>query len=78
MGLFEVAAELRRTGVGRRIVTALLAAAKGAGMDSVRLACLKNNEGGRAFWDAMGFAVIRDSVTGDERRDPVWILERRV
>ena len=78
VGLFEVAAELRRTGVGRRIVTALLAAAKGAGMDSVRLACLKNNEGGRAFWDAMGFAVIRDSVTGDERRDPVWILERRV
>ncbi len=78
VGLLEVAAELRRTGVGRQIVTALLAAAKGAGMDSVRLACLKNNACGRAFWDAMGFAVIRDSVTGDKRRDPVWILERRV
>lgn len=74
VGLFEVAAPLHRTGVGRTVVNALMAAAGGAGMDSVRLACLKRNEPGRAFWEAMGFAPVRESETSDGY--PVWLMDR--
>lgn len=76
VGLFLVDGACRRVGVGRETAQALLAAARGAGMDGVRLACLKSNEPGRAFWDAMGFAVVRDSETSDSH--PVWLMERRV
>lgn len=76
VGLFEVAAPLHRTGVGRETLNALLSAANGAGMDSVRLACLKNNAAGRAFWDAMGFSPVRESETSDGY--PIWIMEHRL
>lgn len=78
VGLFLLESELRRRGIGRAVVTALLAAAKEAGFDRVRLACLLDNEAGHAFWTAMGFADLRrDTLLGGDAR-PVWIMERAV
>ena len=76
VGLLEVAGPLHRTGVGRVTVDALLSAAKDAGMDGVRLACLKCNGPAETFWQAMGFAVVREGESVDGQ--PVRILERRV
>ncbi len=78
IGLFVLDPALRRRGNGRTVVTALLAAAKEAGFDRVRLACPLDNEGGHAFWTAMGFTDLRqDALPGEDAR-PVWIMERAV
>ena len=75
VGLFLVRGDLRRTGLGRRVMGALPAAADGAGFDRLRLGCLKNNEGGHAFWQAMGYTDLREG-TLLEGGAPVWIMER--
>ena len=58
------------------MMTALLKAAKGAGFDRARLACLLDNPSGHAFWQAMGFRDLRQSTPLGERSNPVWIMER--
>ncbi len=78
IGLFLLEPELRRQGNGRAVVTALLAAAKEAGFDRVRLACLLANEGGHAFWTAMGFTDLRQDTLLGETGQAVWIMERAV
>lgn len=75
VGLFLVRGDLHRTGVGRRVMGALPAAADGAGFDRVRLDCLKNNEGGHAFWQAMGYTDLREGTLMEDGA-PVWIMER--
>lgn len=75
VGLFMVRGDLRRTGLGRRVMGALPAAADRAGFDRLRLGCLKNNEGGHAFWQAMGYIDLREG-TMMEGGAPVWIMER--
>lgn len=75
VGLFLVRGDLHRTGVGRRVMGALPAAADGAGFDRVRLGCLKNNEGGHAFWQAMGYTDLREGTLMEDGA-PVWIMER--
>ena len=76
LGLFVIDPALRRQGMGRTVMNALLKAAKGAGFDRVRLACLPDNTVGRAFWQAMGFGELRQGKLLGERPDPVWIMER--
>ena len=75
IGTFEVAADLHRQGIGRTVMTAMPKAADGAGMDDIRLACLIGNDGGHAFWQAMGFQDLREGtlIGGGS---PVWIMER--
>lgn len=75
VGLFLARGDLHRTGLGRRMMGALPAAAGKAGFDRVRLGCLKNNEGGHAFWQAMGYTDLREG-TLTEGGAPVWIMER--
>ena len=75
IGTFEVAADLHRQGIGRNVMAAMTKAADGAGMDDIRLACLIGNDGGHAFWNAMGFQDIREgTLIGGG--NPVWIMER--
>ena len=76
VGLFVMDPALRRQGVGRTVMTALLKAAKGAGFDRVRLACRPDNPGGHAFWEAVGFRDLRPGKLIGERADPVWLMER--
>ena len=76
VGLFVMDPALRRQGVGRAVMTALLKAARGAGFDRARLACLLSNPAGRAFWKAMGFEDLREGKLLGEQPDPVWIMER--
>ena len=74
VGFLMVAAPLHRQGVGRTIVQALPGAAADAGMDSIRLGCLKGNTKGHDFWLAMGFQDLRDGeVRGGSA---VWIMEQ--
>jgi len=75
VGLFFLAPTLRRQGIGREIMGAVLRAAADAGLDSARLACLKNNPSGHAFWHAMGFGDLRESHLLREPHAPVWIME---
>ena len=78
VGLFVIAPDLRRQGMGRTVTAALLKAAKGAGFDRARLACLPANPGGHAFWEAVGFRDLRQGKLLDGRSDPVWIMERLI
>ena len=76
VGLFVIEPALRRQGTGRAVMAALLKAAKGAGYDRARLACLLNNSDGHAFWQAVGFRDLRQGKLMGEQSDPVWIMER--
>lgn len=79
VGLFFLSPALRRQGTGREIMKAVLAAAKDAGMDSVRLACLMGNPAGHAFWRSMGFGDLREGAhLLGESSSPVWIMERLI
>ena len=78
VGLFVVDPTLRRQGTGRSVMTALLKAAKRAGFDRARLACLPDNSVGHAFWQAMGFRDLREARLTGERPDPVWLMERLI
>ena len=76
VGLFVIDPALRRQGVGRAVMTAVLKAARGAGFDRARLACLLANPNGHAFWEAMGFRDLRQGKLLGEQPDPVWNMER--
>ena len=76
VGLFVMDPTLRRQGVGRAVMTALLKAAKGAGFERVRLACLLDNPVGHAFWQAMGFQDLQQDTLLGEHSAQVWIMER--
>ena len=79
VGLLFLTPELRRQGRGREIMEAVLEAGKGAGLDSVRLACLMDNEAGHAFWRALGFGDLREGIhLMGEDSAPVWIMERLI
>ena len=78
VGLFVVAPALRRQGTGRAVTTALLKAAKGAGFDRVRLACLLDNPNGHAFWQAMGFHDLRKGKLLGTSSNLVYIMERLI
>ena len=75
IGLLMVEGSAHRQGVGRMVAEALSAAAGEAGMDKLRLGCLKENEQGRAFWKALGFREVREGKTLDGG-NAVWIMER--
>ena len=75
IGLLMVEGSAHRQGVGRMVAEALSAAAGEAGMDKLRLGCLKENEQGRAFWKALGFRDVREGKTLDGG-NAVWIMER--
>ena len=75
VGFFMVDAELHRQGIGRMVAEALPGAAADAGMDNLRLGCLKGNESGHQFWNAMGFQDLREGETLGGG-SAVWIMER--
>lgn len=79
VGLLFLAPVLRRQGIGREIMDAVIQCAGDAGHDRIRLACLMANEAGHAFWRAMGFGDLREGqhLMG-EGSAPVWIMERLV
>ncbi len=74
VGLFMIDGALQRKGIGREIMTALPKAADGAGLDDIRLGCLKGNDGAHAFWEAMGWQDIREGTL--DGQNSVWIMER--
>lgn len=74
VGLFMVDSSLHRQGIGREIMTVLPEAADGAGLDDIRLGCLKGNDGAHAFWEAMGWQDIREGTL--DGQNSVWIMER--
>ena len=76
VGLFVMDPALRRRGIGRTMMAALMQAAKEAGFDRVRLACLLDNPSGHAFWEAMGLRNLRQGKLMGEHPDRVWIMER--
>ena len=79
VGLFFLSPALRGQGTGRQIMEAVLGAAKGAGQDSVRLACLMDNKAGHGFWRVLGFGDLREDVHQmGENSAPVWIMERLI
>ena len=79
VGLFVIDPALRRQGTGRAVMTALLKAARPAGFDRVRLACLMDNPGGHAFWRSLGFGDLREGIQlMGESSALVWIMERLV
>lgn len=75
IGFFMVEAGLHRQGMGRTVVEALPAAAADAGMDSLRLGCLKENDQGHQFWKALGFQDLREGETLGGG-SAVWIMEQ--
>ena len=60
--LYHVAVDAahRRCGVGQAMVQACLAALRAEGIRKCALVAFTKNEGGNAFWDAMGFESRND------------------
>lgn len=75
VGLFFLDPALRRQGMGRAVMDAVVWSADKAGFDRVRLGCLQNNPDGHAFWTAMGFRDVREGRKLSDS-SPVWIMER--
>ena len=78
VGFCFLSPAIRRQGMGREIMDAVLQAARDAGMDSARLCCLLSNESGHAFWRAMGFGDLRQTRRLGGDADPVWLMERLI
>ena len=78
VGLFFLAPALRRQGIGREVMDAVIRSAGDAGHDRIRLACLRGNPDGHAFWHSMGFGDLREGHLMGESSAPVWIMERLV
>ena len=76
VGFFLVKKSLQGQGLGKRLMSALPGAAYDGGMDSLRLACLENNETGHRFWEAMGFRDLRKGETLTGQNSAVWVMER--
>ena len=76
VGFFLVKKSLQGQGLGKRLMSALPGAAWDGGMDSLRLACLENNETGHRFWEAMGFRDLRKGETLTGQNSAVWVMER--
>jgi len=55
IGLFLIHGEMQGTGLGRKIIEALIAASKNAGLNSAKLAVVENNKKAIAFWKRLGF-----------------------
>lgn len=78
VGLFFLAPDLRGKGIGQEIIGAVHQAARAAGFDRIRLACLLSNPDGHRFWQVMGFGDLREGRMKGENSSPVWIMERLV
>ena len=77
IGLLMVDYNQRGRGIGRTVADAIPKAACAGGMDSLRLACLEENQAGHAFWERAGFRNLRMGETQTEgERQSVWIMER--
>jgi len=55
IGLFLVHSELQGTGLGRKMIEALLTAAKNMKMNSAKLAVIESNAKAITFWKRLGF-----------------------
>ena len=73
VGVFQVEGSLQGKGVGRALMSALVGAAYDGGMDRLRLACRKENEGGHRFWLSLGYLDLREGQSSDGGE--VWIME---
>ncbi len=62
-----VAVEARGRGIGRRITDAALGALADQGIHKVALVAFRDNPGGNAFWETMGFTVREDLVYRNKR-----------
>lgn len=57
-----VSDSMRRKGIGRQLVNALLEAMKNEGINKVALVVFERNTGGNGFWEALGFTTRPDLV----------------
>ena len=55
-----VSPDVRREGVGSKLVNLALDALKAEGINKVLLVAFKKNEGGNAFWESQGFTLRED------------------
>ena len=67
LGLLMVDARRHRQGVGAALTRALIAAARGAGYQKIRLACLTSNAPALLFWAKQGFREAARKTTADGR-----------
>jgi ribosomal protein S18 acetylase RimI-like enzyme len=55
--------KFRKRGIGKALVEKAVEALKQEGMEAVTLFCLRNNEGGNAFWESVGFTEMTEAIT---------------
>lgn len=74
-----VSPDLRRMGIGKKLVSLSLEALKDEGINKVLLVAFKKNEAGNAFWEAEGFTLRDDlnyrnkALTEMIRIDPEYV-----
>ncbi len=61
-----VAGEMRHNRIGTKLVESALDALREEGISKVALVVFKNNEGGNAFWENMGFTAHPDLIYRDK------------
>lgn len=76
-----VSPDMRRLGIGNKLVALALEALKKEGINKVLLVAFKKNEGGNAFWESQGFTLREDlnyrnkALTELVRIDPDYTKE---
>lgn len=80
IGLLLIHGERHGNQYGRRIVTAVLDAAKIAGYEYVQLGVIDNNQKGIRFWHKQGFTQIRTTKMERDNANPlsVVVMEKRL
>jgi ribosomal protein S18 acetylase RimI-like enzyme len=73
-----VAPEARRKGVGRKLIHALLAHAKGSGRKRIRVHVGETNAGGVLFFEKMGFVDTGLRLPFREELGDAFVMERPV
>lgn len=77
--LYHVAVEggAQRTGVGRRLVAHALDTARAAGIAKCHAMVFASNEGGRAFWECLGWDLREDLVVYSREIEPQEVESSR-
>lgn len=79
IGLFMINGCLQGKGLGNKILSQLLSAAKYAGLTRIELGCIERNERGMLFWQREGFEVIRKKeMVIDKETHIVYSLSKKL
>lgn len=75
IGLLMVDSSLKRKGLGRKTLNAIIEVTSSLGYESLQIGVLENNSNALEFWKAMNFKEIRRNLYDKEKNINVVVME---